>query len=116
MSQAPARKIPLVFFATDAGNEPVREWLLDLPEEDRKVIGRDLATAQFAWPVGMPLCRPLGKGLFEIRSALGERTGRVLICHYDGLLVALHAIIKKTNKLPVDDVALARKRMKLLSG
>jgi phage-related protein len=116
MSQIPTRKIPLVFFVTDAGSEPVRDWLLELPDDDRRTIGRDLATAQYGWPIGMPLCRPLGRGLFEIRSSLGERIARVFICHHDGTLVALHAIIKKTSKLPPDDVALARKRMKDLSG
>ena len=35
-------KIPLVFFRTPAGNEPVREWLKDLPPEDWKIVGQDL--------------------------------------------------------------------------
>jgi len=116
MSHVLTRKIPLVFFATEAGNEPVREWLLGLSDYDRRLIGRDITTAQYGWPVAMPLCRPIGKGLFEIRTALSERISRVFVCHQDGVLVALHAIIKKTNRIPARDLALARKRMNMLSG
>jgi hypothetical protein len=64
MADAPQpRKIPLIFFRTESGTEPVREWLKGLPEEERRMIGQDLLRAQWRWPVGMPLCRPLGKGL-----------------------------------------------------
>jgi phage-related protein len=111
-----SRKIPLSFFATDSGNEPVRDWLKSLDEADRKAIGQDLATAQYAWPVGMPLCRPLGEGLFEIRTQLSDRIARVFIGHVDGELVALHGFIKKTQQTPKADLALARKRRRILSG
>jgi len=43
-------------------------WLLDLDEKDRRLIGYDIATAEFSWPIGMPLCRSIGFGLWEIRS------------------------------------------------
>ena len=70
---------------------------------------------QWRWPVGMPLCRPMGKGLWEVRTDLpGKRTARVLICLYQGCLVALHGFIKKTRATPEDDLELARKRQKEL--
>ena len=50
------------FFRTDAGAEPVREWLKDLPAVDRKTIGEDIKTVQFGWPLGMPLVDHLGGG------------------------------------------------------
>ena len=53
------RKIPLIFFRTLVGSEPVREWLKDLPEEERHAIGKDMLRAQWRWPVGMPLCRAM---------------------------------------------------------
>src|SRR5271167_3075040 len=109
------QKIPLSFFRTPAGSEPVREWLKELPEVDRQAIGKDLLRAQWRWPAGMPLCRPMGKGLWEVRTDLpGNRTARVLICFYRSRLVALHGFIKKTRATPVDDLALARKRHKEL--
>jgi phage-related protein len=109
------RKIPLIFFRTPAGSEPVREWLKELPEEERRAIGTDLLRAQWRWPVGMPLCRPMGSGLWEIRTDLAtKRTARVLICMYREHLVALHGFIKKTRVTVDEDLALARKRKKEL--
>jgi phage-related protein len=108
-------KIPLIFYRSQPGREPVREWLQELPEAERQAIGKDLLRAQWRWPVGMPLCRPLGDGLWEIRTDLPtKRTARVLICLYRGRLVALHGFIKKTRMTPEDDLALARGRQKEL--
>jgi len=113
-AQAP-QKIPLVFFRTSAGSEPVREWLKGLEQAERHAIGRDLLRAQWRWPVGMPLCRPMGKGLWEVRTDLpGNRTARVLICLYQDHLVALHGFIKKTRATREADLALARKRQREL--
>ena len=109
------KKIPLIFFRTTAGNEPVREWLKGLPTVERQAIGKDLLRAQWRWPVGMPLCRALRDGLWEIRTDLStKRTARVLICLYREHLVALHGFIKKTRTTPNEDLALARKRKKEL--
>jgi phage-related protein len=109
------RKIPLLFFRTDKGSEPVRDWLKHLDEVERREIGKDLLRAQWRWPVGMPLCRPLGNGLWEVRTSLRtNRTARVLICFYRGHLVALHGFVKKTRTTPAEDMALARKRQKEL--
>jgi len=111
----PPQKIPLGFFRTEAGSEPVREWLKGLPEAERHAIGKDLLRSQWQWPVGMPLCRPLGNGLWEVRTDLPtKRTARVLLCLYRGHLVALHGFIKKTRTTPDEDLALARKRQKEL--
>jgi phage-related protein len=109
------QKIPLVFYRTGTGGEPVREWLKELPEAERQAIGKDLLRAQWRWPVGMPLCRPLGKGLWELRTDLPtKRTARVLLCFYREHLVALHGFIKKTRTTPDEDLALARTRQKEL--
>jgi hypothetical protein len=90
------QKIPFVFMRTETGSEPVREWLKGLPEAERQVIGIDLLRAQWRWPVGMPLCRPLGHGLWEVRTDLPtKRTARVLLCLYHEHLVALEGLSKK---------------------
>lgn len=104
-------KIPLSFFRLGDGREPVRDWLKGLPEEERQAIRRDLLRAQWRWPVGMPLCRAMGRGLWEIRTdLLTKRTARVLLCLHKSHLVALHGFIKKTRKTPDQDLELARKR------
>jgi phage-related protein len=113
--EARPHKIPLIFYRAQSGDEPVRDWLKALPDVDRQAIGADLLRAQWRWPVGMPLCRPMRDGLFEIRTGLpSSRTARVLICSHRGHLVALHGFIKKTRNTPDDDLSLARKRKKEL--
>jgi phage-related protein len=110
-----AAKISLVFFRTATGGEPVREWLKDLAPEDRKIIGQDLQRIQYRWPVGMPLARALGKGLWEVRSNLtGGRIARVIFCFHDSELVAVSAFIKKTQKTPKGELDLALDRKKEL--
>ena len=107
------RKIQLVFFRNSLGGEPVREWLKGLKPAERHAIGMDLLRAQWRWPAGMPLCRAMGGGLWEVRTNLpSKRTARVLICFCGGCLVALHGFIKKTRSAPADDLALARRRQK----
>ncbi len=106
------RPLAVVFFRTEAGNEPVREWLKELPKEDRKTIGEDILTVQYGWPVGKPLVDHLGEGIWEIRSRLGNRIARTLFIEADQDIVLLHGFIKKTQKTPKDDLALAKKRKK----
>jgi phage-related protein len=100
-SEKTPREIELVFFRNKAGGEPVRDWLRELGEGERLAIGTDLLRAQWRWPVGMPLCRPMGRGLWEVRTDLpSNRAARVLICFYQDQLVALHGFIKKTPATP----------------
>jgi phage-related protein len=108
----PPKPVPARFWRTATGTEPVREWLKGLPKSDRKIIGDDLRVLQFGWPIGMPLCRPLGKGLAELRSTLStHRIARILLTHFDGTLVLLHGFIKKDQKTPKSDLDLARQRL-----
>jgi len=106
------KRVPAVFFRTAAGGEPVRDWLKALPStEDRKRVGEDIKTVEFGWPLGMPVCRSLGGGIDEVRTALGQnRIARVLFyIDKKGRMVLLHGFIKKTQKTPDDDLALAKK-------
>jgi phage-related protein len=106
-------EIPAVFYRTTGGTEPVLDWLRALPPEDRRTIGSDLATVQCGWPVGMPLCRALGGGLWEVRSTLpSRRIARVLFFVDGGRIGVVHGFIKKTQKTPEADLEIARKRMK----
>ena len=110
MAQLP-RKIPVVFYRTRAGSEVVLDWLRSLDEEDRHAIGQDLMRVQFRWPIGMPLCRSLGDGLWEVRCNLtSNRIARLLFCFTQGRLVALHGFVKKSRKTPAGELEIARKR------
>ena len=102
--------LPAVFFRTEAGREPVREWLRDLSKGERKLIGVDIMTVQFRWPLGMPLVRHIGSGVYEIRSTLPTRIARTLFFVHEGEIVLLHGFIKKTRKTPIEDRAVALKR------
>jgi len=105
------------FSARTRVGEPVREWLKGLEEAERQAIGKDLLRAQWRWPVGMPLCRPMGNGLWEVRTnPTTKRTARVLLCLYREHLVALHGFIKKTRATPDEDLATARKRQRELAS
>src|SRR5262245_17518047 len=110
------KKLPAAFHRTAAGNEPVRDWLKSLLPDERREIGQDIATIEDGWPVGMPVCKPLGHGLWEVRSDLpGNRIARVIFCVAQEHIVLLHGFIKKTQKIPDSDLALARRRMKEVS-
>jgi len=107
------KEIPVRFYRSATGVEPVRDWLRRLPKQDRLAIGKDLATVQVGWPIGMPLCRALGGGLWEVRSDLpSNRIARLLFFAARDQLGVVHGFVKKTQKTPPDDLALARKRMK----
>ena len=107
------KKVPAAFYETASGKEPVRDWLLGLDAESRRIVGRDIATAEFGWPIRMPLSRNLGSGLFEIRSNIsGKRIARVIFVLRKGRLVLLHGFVKKSQKTPKSDLDLARQRAK----
>ena len=105
----PMKQLPAFFYALSSGREPVRDWLKALPADDRKIVGEDIKDVEFAWPIGMPLCRSLGRGLWEVRSTLTQgRIARVLFCEHEGRMILLHAFIKKTQRTPTQDLELAR--------
>lgn len=111
------KRIPATFYQTEAGNEPVRDWLKALEQEERFLIGTDIKTVEFGWPVGMPTCRPMGSGLFEVRTHLpSNRIARVLFCIYRDRMVLLHGFIKKTQKTPKQDLDLTLERKRKLEA
>lgn len=106
--------LPIHFFRSETGNEPVRDWLKSLTALDRKMIGEDLKTVQFGWPLGMPLVRKMDKDLWEVRVRLDNRIARILFTITRTHLVLLHGFIKKSNNTPKDDLALAKRRLRQL--
>lgn len=99
------------FFSTVSGSEPVREWMRSLDRDERFVIGTDLLTVQYGFPIGMPLCRALGDGLYEVRSSLPSRREARVIFFADGEdLIVVSGFIKKSQKTPKNEIDLARRR------
>nr|CAP48501.1 putative integron gene cassette protein [uncultured bacterium] len=104
----------VVFFLSNSGREPVREWLKSLDKEDRKAIGEDIKLVQFRWPLGMPWVRKMEADLWEVRSTLsGGRIARVFFSVRDNEMALLHGYIKKSQKTPAKDLHLARQRKNL---
>jgi phage-related protein len=109
--------ITVKFFKSESGKEPVREWLLTFSKEDKRIIGTDIKTVEFGWPLGMPICKPLGDRLYEVRSHLSSnKIARVLFTLQDNEMILLHAFIKKTQKTPDNELELARKRLRSLKN
>ena len=108
------RKEPILvvaFYQTEAGNEPVRVWLKSLKKEDRKSIGEDIKTAQFGWPLGMPLIRKIERDLWEVRSNVSNGIARVFFTVEDHTMILLHGFIKKSQKTPQADLNTAKRRL-----
>lgn len=109
------KTLPAVFYKSSSGREPVREWLKNLEKGDRAVIGADIKTIEFGWPVGMPVCRSMSgrKGLWEVRCDLSDnKIARVLFFVHKQKMILLHGFVKKTQKTPESDLDLAMKRKK----
>lgn len=100
------------FYRESNGNEPVRNWLQTLEKSIKIVIGEDISKVQFRWPLGMPLVRCLGEGLHELRSHFPNGIIRVLFIVLNKTMVLLHGFIKKTQKLPLQDLKIAKDRAK----
>ena len=97
-----AKKIQAQFYELPSGRKPVRDWLMGLNAEDRRIAGFDVQTVEFGWPIGMPVCKPLGDGLWEVRSNFSDgRIGRIIFCLVNNEMVLLHGFIKKTQKTPL---------------
>lgn len=101
----------MVFYATSAGNEPVRDWLLGLTSDDRRAVGFDIKTVQYGWPLGMPLIRKLEPGLWEVRSRIADGIARVLFTVDGSTMVLLHGFVKKSQRTPAVDLKTAKQRL-----
>jgi phage-related protein len=109
------KPMPLQFWRSATGREPTRDWFQELPQADRKVLGRDLRRLQFGWPIGMPLVKSLRGGLWELRSALpSRREARIIFIVDDARIAVVHGFIKKTQKTPLNELDIAEKRSREL--
>jgi phage-related protein len=105
------KKIKARFYLSAAGRNPVRDWLVDLSDGDRRIVGKDIQKVEFGWPLGMPYCRSLSNGLWEVRSDLDDgKIARVVFCIVSDEMILLPAFIKKTQKTPSQELELALRR------
>jgi phage-related protein len=103
--------LKVVFYRSEAGNEPVREWLKELPRADKQQIGEDIKTAQLGWPLGMPLIRKIEKDLWEVRTRLTNGIARVFFTVDGDYMILLHGFTKKSQKTPQNDLKTAITRL-----
>lgn len=103
--------LKVVFYRSETGNEPVREWLKKLLREDKRQIGEDIKTAQLGWPLGMPLIRKIDKDLWEVRTRLESGIARVFFTVDGEHMILLHGFIKKSQKTPQNELKTALTRL-----
>lgn len=109
------KRINATFFKTESDNEPVRDFLKGLLTDDRKSIGADIMAIEMSWPIGYPTVRKLDKDLWEVRSDISDkRISRIFFTISENKMILLHAIIKKSQKTPKEDLDLAKKRRDLV--
>lgn len=100
------------FYRSSNGSEPVRNWLQSLDKPIKIIIGEDVSKVQFRWPLGMPLVRNLGNGIHELRSNIPNGIFRILFMVINKTMILLHGFIKKTQKIPEQDLKIAKERAK----
>ncbi len=108
----PIPPLDVLFFKTDSGTEPVREWLKEFAAIDKKAIGEDIRTVQIGWPLGMPLVRKMDTDLWEIRIHISYGIARILFTVSGNTMLLLHGFVKKSQNTPKDDLNLAKQRLK----
>jgi phage-related protein len=104
--------LEVVFFKSEAGNQPAKEFLTSRSQEDRKEIGSDIYKVQKRFPMGLPLVRKEDVDLWEIRSTIPDGICRILFTVTKTKMVLLHGFVKKTPKTPPKELEIARNRLK----
>lgn len=105
----------VLFYRTIAGRDVIKEWLRSFDKPDRAILGYDLKRVQIGFPMGLPLCRSLGGGLWEVRSSLGGNREVRMIFFHDAAhraLVVVHGFVKKSQKTPKAEIDIAVRRMR----
>lgn len=100
-----------VFFETAGGSQPVRDFILARTREDRKEIGSDIFKVQMGFPLGLPLVEKIDANLWEIRSYLSGGICRIFFTIHQGAMVLLHGFVKKTQKIPPQEIKTAKERL-----
>ena len=108
------RSFQIVFFRLDSGREPVRDWLRSQDQASRKSVGEDIKTLQLGWPIGMPLARKMDVKLWELRSRISDGIARTFFTVSGSTIILLHGFVKKAQKTPGSELAIAKRRLNKL--
>jgi phage-related protein len=101
-----------VFYKTEAGNEPALYWFRALEPEERRIVGYELRLLQIGFPEGLPRCRSLGDGLFELQCTLPNKIARVIFFLDGHSVIIVPGFIKKSQKTPKEELETAKARKK----
>jgi len=98
------------FFIDDRGKNTVKEFIDKLPlKEQAKIMAYLDELKQQGHHMRRPMADYLGEGIYELRP----HDNRIFYFFFlKETAVLLHAIRKKTDKIPVRDMELCRKRKK----
>lgn len=102
----------VILYKESSGKAPVAQWLKEFSKDERRTIDSDIKYTQYTWPWKMPLVKPLGKGLYELRIKLENRQIRIFFILHEGIIVLLHGFVKKTQETPKNELEIAHKRAK----
>jgi phage-related protein len=111
-NQIVAKRLIAEFYISENGEMPCRKYLTALSETDRKIVGTDIATVEFGWPIGMPVCKAVGnQGVKEVRSTIrdGKVEARVLFGIDSNRMILLHGFDKKPARQD-DEIKLGEQR------
>ncbi len=78
------------------------------------MLGEDLKTVQFGWPLGMPLVKHIEGEIWELRSKISGGISRIFFILDKNNMILIHAFMKKQQRTPKQDLDLARARVKQL--
>ncbi len=100
------------FYEDTQGDKPIEDFLLSLNIKMRaKLLGILKILEEKGNQLREPYSKHLEDGIFEVRAKVGTDITRVLyFFYYDGKIILTNGFVKKTQKTPVNEIQLAKKR------
>lgn len=107
-----AEPLKAAFFKTEKGNQPCRDFIISLNQEDKKEVGAEIFEVQEGFPIGLPLVRKMNSDLWEIRVDLSDGICRIFFTIMNNTMILLHGFVKKSQKTPQNELKTAENRLK----
>lgn len=118
-SKQPQKRIHARFYASESGNEPVKEALIELGRPTKTVVGEDIRFVELNWRVDRPYVDRLRSGsgryeetVYEVRHTVEDIEYRTLFFVYEAEMILVHFFKKTSRKTPKSDLDLGWDRMK----
>lgn len=102
------------YYEKEDGTFPAEEFILSLDSKMQAKMFRELDLLEtFGNQLREPHSKPLGDGIYEIRAKLASDITRVLYFFVvNKKIILTNGFVKKTQKTPDNEIALARKYRK----